>query len=106
MIRVLSSLQRVEQAAAGKPDGLERKPLAEPFNANASEARRRSAIDSSAQPALHGAYNLQTTADAGLTQDSVSSTQDAVTQLQGMDMPQGDLQSAVPAMSVVQASPP
>ena len=101
MIRVLSNLQRV-----GKLNGLERKPLAEPFDTNASEAQRGSAFASPAQPAQHGALSLQTTADAGLAQDSVSSTQDAVTQLLGMDMPQGDLQSAVPAMSVVQASPP
>ena len=101
MIRVLSNLQRVEQAAAGKLNGLERKPLAEPFHTNASGAQGGSAFSSPAQPALHGALSLQTAADAGLAQDS---TQGAVTQLQGMDMHQGDLQSAV--MSVVQASPP
>ena len=104
MVRVLSNLQRAEQAAVGKLDGLEKRPLAEAYNTNASEAHKRSTFDSPAQPALHGALSMQTTADARLSQHGVFSTQDAVIQLQGMDVPQGDLQSAVQAMSVVQAS--
>ena len=100
MIRVLSNLQRVEQAAAGKLNGLERKPLAKPFDTNASEAQSRSASDSPAQPALHGALSWQTTANAGLSQDRAISTQEAVTQLQGVEVRPGNLQSAV------QASPP
>ena len=106
MVRVLSNLQRVEQAAIGKLDGLEAKPLAEPFNTDASEAQSRSAFDSPAQPALHGALSLQTTADAEFSQDRIISTQEVVTQLQGVEVPQENLQSAVQAMSVVQASPP
>ena len=81
----------------GKLDGLEAKPLAEPFNTDASEAQSRSASDSPARPALHGALSWQTTADAGLGQDRVISTQEAVTQLPGVEVPQGDLQSAVQA---------
>ena len=77
MVRVLSSLQRFEQAAIGKLDGLEAKPLAEPFNTDASEAQSRSASDSPARPALHGALSWQTTADAGLGQDRVISTQES-----------------------------
>ena len=102
MAHVLSNLQRLEPAAARKINGLEREPL----STSASEAQRSSANESTTPPSPREALSLQPTADAGQSQTSIFSTEDAVTQLQVIDVPQGNSQSAVQAMSVVQASPP
>ena len=99
MARVLNNLQRVKQPAAGKLNGLG------PLSTSASEAQRRSEDELAAQLAPHEAPDLQSTADAEQSQDSIISNQDAATGLKGIDVPQGNLQSGIQAMSVVHASP-